>query len=145
MMDAYSVQFVVERREKEVQLLTHYLPLFVVFIPFLVYILLANIFHIFPHYYLGLALSFSLIIVYKHTWFSQYVETCRYIYAAADDLLKDLSVKETSVLPKVLPPAGSITILEPVMVEADLQWTPVPSPINLYCCNCALSARFNDG
>ena len=78
----YGVQFAVERRKKEVQLLTHYLPLFMVFVPTLAYISLATIFHVFPHYYWGPALSFYLIVVYKHTWFSQYVETCRYIYTA---------------------------------------------------------------
>jgi len=120
-MGAYSVQFVVEKRKKEVQLLTHYLPLFMVFVPALAYISLATIFHVFPHYYLGMALSFSLIIVYKHTWFSQYVETCRYIYKAADDLLKELSVKEAPALPAVLPPAGSITILESTIVQPHVQ------------------------
>lgn len=117
----FGVQFAVERRKKEVQLFTHYLPLFVVFIPFLAYISLATIFHVFPHYYLGMILSFSLIIVYKHTWFSQYLETCRYIYTAADDLLKELSVKEAPALPAVLPPAGSITILEPTIVQPHVQ------------------------
>ncbi|HVU57733.1 MAG TPA: hypothetical protein VHD83_21875 [Puia sp.] len=121
MMSANGVQFAVERRKKEVQLLTHYLPLFVVFMTSLAYISLATIFHVFPHYYLGLVLSLSLIIVYKHTWFSQYVETCRYIYTAADSLLKELSVKEFPALPTVLPSVGSVTILEPAMVQPDLQ------------------------
>lgn len=56
----YGVQFAVERRKKEMQLLPHYLPLFLGFMPSLAYISLATIFHVFPHNYLGLALSQSL-------------------------------------------------------------------------------------
>jgi hypothetical protein len=49
----YGVQFAVERRKKEMQLLPHYLPLFLGFMPSLAYISLATIFHVFPHNYLG--------------------------------------------------------------------------------------------
>lgn len=117
----YGVQFAVEQRKKEVQLLTHYLPLFMVFVPALAYISLATIFRVFPHYYLGLAFSFSLIIVYKHTWFSQYVETCRYIYKAADDLLKESAAREVPIVPALLPAAAASLILEPTTSTPDLQ------------------------
>lgn len=117
----YGVQFAVERRKKEVQLLTHYLPLFIMFVPTLAYISLATILHVFPHYYLGLALSISLIIVYKHTWFSQYVETCRYIYTAADTLLKESAAKEDPRMPALLPAVNSSLISEASIETRDMR------------------------
>ena len=90
----YLIQYAMDRRKKEVQIISHYLPLFGMFLPFLAYISLATMFRVIPHIYLGVGLMIALGIVYKYTWFCQYQLTCHYLHEAGDSLLIELSKKE---------------------------------------------------
>lgn len=99
----YDIQFAVERRKREVQLIAHYIPLFIVFVPAAAYIMLATLLHVIPSYFAGLTLSASLFIAYSFTFFSKYVATCRLVFTAAEELFGEFTRNEVSPSFRIIP------------------------------------------
>jgi hypothetical protein len=85
----YTLQFAIDRRKKEIQWISFYLPLLVLGIVG-VLLVAAGIFSRIPrNLYLSLGTVAYLGLFFRVTWFTVYLDACRMLYKAGDALWKE--------------------------------------------------------
>ena len=101
----YVMQYAIEKRKVEVQWISVFLPL----IPFVSAVLFffygAMNSHVVLHLYLCIILMVSLGLVYKITFFNQYLEAKKLIYYSGDALLREVSLTEAPDKIGTIPPS----------------------------------------
>lgn len=85
----YTLQFAIDRRKKEIQWISLYLPLLVLAI-ISVLLIAAGLFFRNPrNLYLSLGTVAYLGLFFRITWFTLYLDACRMLYKAGDALWKE--------------------------------------------------------
>lgn len=85
----YTLQFAIDRRKKEIQWISLYLPLLVLVIVG-VLLVAAGLFSRNPrNLYLSLGTVIFLGFFFRVTWFTLYLDACRFLFKAGDALLKE--------------------------------------------------------
>jgi hypothetical protein len=85
----YTLQFAIDRRKREIQWISLYLPLLVLVIVG-VLLVAAGLFSRNPrNLYLSLGTVIFLGFFFRVTWFTLYLDACRFLFKAGDALLKE--------------------------------------------------------
>lgn len=89
----YLLRYAVDKRKMEIQWISLYLPILVMSMPVLFASKALLLSHLALHLYVWIGLVLTMSLVFRMTFFSMYQETCRFIYLAADSLLKGAEKK----------------------------------------------------
>ena len=85
----FILQYSIDRRKREIQWLSLYLPLLTLSIPSLLLIAGGLSSQNPRNLYISLAVVLYLIFLFRTTWFGLYLDACRFLHDAGDALLKE--------------------------------------------------------
>jgi len=149
----YVLQHAIDRRKKEIQWISIYIPFFLLSVESVLLVTSALFSHNLRNLYFCIAVVPCLGIIFRTTWFRQYIESSRLIYRAADALVKEKlgkipveiastvssgvfdSAQPSQVTPIPLSAISTIRELETVPptaeIQAELQASAIPHAIPL--------------
>jgi hypothetical protein len=120
-----TVQYGIDRRKKEIQWISLYIPL----LAFIVLVLLAfsavMTTHNLTQLYGGIGLLIALSFIYRTTFYSQYLEACRHIYFAGTDLEREVTMPAICESPD----SASIPMLAPLPEKQELEGAEMESTV----------------
>jgi|GEM_PF-4389279 len=95
----FVLQYAIDRRKLEIQWISLYLPL-LAFACSAIFLLRGAMISTSPlHVWVVSGLIFTFAIIYRQTFFAQYLDACRTLYFAGDNLLEKVATKQPSSIP----------------------------------------------
>lgn len=88
----FLVQFAIDRRKNEIQWISLYFPLLMLVSPLFFFMYGALISHIAMYLYLGMGLMVSLSVVFRITFYNQYLDACKFLYHAGDCIFQEVQM-----------------------------------------------------
>jgi hypothetical protein len=124
-LSTLTVQYAIDRRKKEIQWISLYIPLLAFSVLLLVAFGAVMTTRNQTHLYGGIGLMIALSFIYRTTFYSQYVEACRHIYFAGTDLERE------ATMPTICASSDpwSIPILAPPAEKQELEVAEMESAV----------------